>query len=488
MNYNNTNTRIASTSFLLFVSLCLCGFLFSADLIKRNFSWTLEGDNDSILQITNESEQTRKIAVRLFFGDNSYRYPGNLEIPSGESRFLRIREILGEIGTRYPELQNKISGLVQVEYEGEEGDLQIRMIHLNPKSGLTSEKDSEQRGAPLLRSIDPKTGDPRGGTIVTIAGENFSDSSAVRFGGIPALRSRQSEDVLVAVAPAHSEGPVDVEVINGKRKARLKLAFRYESQPPAILELDPENGPARGGTRVNIRGHNFKDGATVRWNGVQLAARFVNQEVLFAVTPPGRSGPVSIEVGNPDGKTAVLPDAFRYKGSPQIASISPQMGSPAGGYTITISGNDFEEGSSVLIGSQYAQTTFINPNTLAAIAPAGESGSSDVTVTDQHGERDTLTGSFLYNDPPNILSMTAYPNPIVRNTSSTITVKAADPEAGALRYEYRVAQGPSGAYVTGQSEQAIFTSPNTTGTAVIQVTVYDEHRAKTQGTLEIEVE
>lgn len=488
MDYTNTKIRITFSSVFLFVSLCLCGFLFSTGLIKRNFSWTFEGNNDSILQITNESETARKIAVRLLFGDNSYRYPGNLEIPSGESHFLRIREIQKEVGSRYPEVIDEIAGLVQVEYDGEDSDLQIRMIHLNPKSGLTSEKDAEQRGTPLIKSIDPRAGDPTGGTIVTIAGENFSESSAVRFGGTPALRSRQSDDVLVAVAPAHSEGPVDVEVLNGKRKAKLKMAFRYEAQPPALLELDPDNGPSRGGTRVNIRGHNFRNGATLRWNGAQLAARFVSPEMLFMVTPPGRSGSVSLEVVNSDGKSAVLPNAFRYKGSPRITSISPQMGSPDGGYTITISGNDFEEGSSALFGSQYAQTTFVNPNTLAAIAPGGENGSIDVTVTDKEGERDTLAGGFLYNDPPKILSMTAYPNPIVRNTNSTITVKAADPEAGPLSYEYRVAQGPSGSYVTGQSEQAIFTSPNTTGTAVIQVTVYDEHRAKTQGTLEIKVE
>jgi len=488
MKYNASKTRLAPPSFLLFVSLCLCGFLFSAGLIKRNFSWTSEGNNDSILQITNEGEKTRKIAARLIFGDNSYRYPGNLEIPSGESRFLRVREILKEIGSRYPDVIDEVSGLVQVEYDGEESDLQIRMIHLNPRSGLTSEKDSDQKGAPLIRSIDPKAGDPMGGTIVTIAGENFSESSSVRFGGVPALRSRQSEDALVAVAPAHSEGPVDVEVLNGKRRARLKSAFRYESQAPFLLELDPENGPSRGGTRINIRGRNFKNGATLRWNGAQLAAKFASGEVLLAVTPPGRSGSVSLEVVNPDGKSIVLPNAFRYKGSPQVTSLSPRMGSPEGGYTVTISGNDFEEGSSVLFGSQYAQTTFVNPNTLAAIAPGGENGSIDVTVTDKEGERDTLTGGFLYNDPPKILSMTAYPNPIVRNTNSIITVKAADPEAGLLNYEYRVAQGPSGAVVLGQNEQATFTSPNTTGTAVIQVTVYDEHRAKTQGTLEIKVE
>jgi hypothetical protein len=85
-----------------------------------------------------------------------------------------------------------------------------------------------------------------------------------------------------------------------------------------------------------------------------------------------------------------------------------------------------------------------------------------------------------------IVSVTAFPNPIVRNTTTTITVDADDPEAGALDYEYRVAQGRG--TITGQGRTAVYTSPNVTGIAVIQVTVYDQHRAKAQQNLEIYVE
>lgn len=155
---------------------------------------------------------------------------------------------------------------------------------------------------------------------------------------------------------------------------------------------------------------------------------------------------------------------------------------------ITVSGDHFEAGCSVLFGSLYGQTTFISPNSLAAVVPAGESGTVDITVSNQAGEKDTLADGFLYNDPPQINSVTAEPNPIVRNTTTRITVEASDPEAEALDYEYRVAQGPPGSAVTGQGKHAIYQSPNTIGTAIIQVIVYDPHRAKAQNTIEIQVE
>jgi hypothetical protein len=95
---------------------------------------------------------------------------------------------------------------------------------------------------------------------------------------------------------------------------------------------------------------------------------------------------------------------------------------------------------------------------------------------------------FLYNEPPRVASVKAFPNPIVRLTTTTISVEAVDPEAGVLDYDYRVAQGPPGGVVTWQGSQAIYSSPNNVGVAVIQVTVYDEYRARGQGQVEINVQ
>jgi hypothetical protein len=464
--------------------LLLSSIVFAQDNIRRNFSWTLEGKNDPILQVKNESEKAVTVQIRLIFDDDIYRYPVDLEIPSGESGFLRIREALERLGRRYNDLLRMTSGTLQIQYAGEGEQVEPSMVNLNPKMGVTGARSSGV-SMPVVQSIEPDSGSPSGGTVVTIAGDNFNEATTVKFGGVSALRNLQSSDVLIAIAPAHSPGTVDVEVSNGKNRAGLRKAFTYSSDNPVIVRVDPDSGPVTGGV-ISIRGRNFQQGAKVMWDSRPLPARFVNDQELSATAPAHPRGSITVEVLNPDGTRFELEDAFRYAGAPRVISVQPRMGSPEGGYTVTVSGDNFDPGCSVLFGGNYGETTFVNPRVLAAVVPNGDSGPVDISVTSEEGESDTLHSAFLYNDPPTILSMSAAPNPIIRNTTTTITVEADDPEAGRLDYEYRVAQGPGS--VTGQGRTAIYTSPNITGIAIIQVTVYDQHRAKAQQNLEIYVE
>jgi hypothetical protein len=466
--------------------LILCAsFLFAQDKIRRNFSWTLEGRNDPILQIKNESDQEITVEVRLLIAEDSYRYPEDVIVPSTESRFLRIHEILDRLSKKYGDLRTASTGNLQIQFAGDNDSVHTGLLNLNPKMGLVSEK-SDASVLPRIMTIEPKSGIPSGGTIVKISGEHFSEATLVKFGGAAAMRTLQSSGVLIAVAPPHNPGSVDVEVVNGRSSSRLRNAFHYQQDAPVIQRVEPDFGPSIGGVRVSIRGHNFQQGARILWDSRAVAARFVNSEEILITAPSGQRGSIPVQVVNPDNTHFILEDAFHYLGAPRVLSIHPTMGGPAGGYTITVDGENFEPGSSVLFGSHYGPTTFINSSTLAALVPQGESGYIDITVSTEHGETDTLRSGFLYNDPPFIFSVVAIPNPIVRNTTTTITVEANDPEAGPLDFEYRIAQGSGN--ITAQGKTAIFNSPNTIGTAVIQVTVYDQHRAKVQQNLEIRVE
>ena len=470
-------------------TICICflvlaAVVFSQDRVRRNYAWSLESGNDPILQVKNESDKNLTIEVRLMIDEASYRYPVDLLTPSGESRFLRVRELIDRLTERHNELKSAASGSLQIEFDGDSSSVQTTMINLNPKSGLTAEKDSQ--GIPKIISIQPSNGNPEGGTVVRVIGENFNASTSIRFGGVPAMHDLQAAGVLIAITPKHSPGAVDVEVANGKNHTRILGGFHYEHENPAIIRIDPETGPAIGGIRASIRGHDFQTGAQVLWDGRAINSRFISANELGITVPSGQRGSVDVEVVNPDGARFVLQDAFHYAGAPRVMGVLPRMGTPVGGYTVTITGENFEPGCSVLFGTRYGLTTFINPKTLAAVVPQGESGNVDVTVTTEHGETDTLESGFLYNDPPVIYSVIAVPNPIVRNTTTTITVEANDPEAGVLQFDYRVARG-SGT-ITGQGKIAVYNSPNIVETAVIQVTVYDEHGAKAQENLEIHVE
>jgi IPT/TIG domain len=473
---------------LIFIA-ALCTFaviVFAQDKVHRSFSWTLEEKNDPILQVKNQSDQTIRVEIRLLLTDESFRYPEDLEVPSGESRFLRIREVLDRLSRRYEQVGAASSGTLQTQFVGDPEEVQITMVNLHPKLGITSEKSGGQ-SPPVIRSLDPTSGSPSGGTRVTITGENFGQSTIVKFGGISAMRNLQSSDELVAIAPPHSPAVVDVEVSNGKSGSGLRRAFTYAADNPSITRVEPDVGPVSGGDTISILGHNFESGAKVNWAGRFVLARFVNPQELTLVVPPGRRGPVDIEVVNPDGRHFVLENAFVYGGAPRVTSIRPTSGSAHGGYIVTVYGENFDPGCTVLFNGNYAETTFINPNTLAAFVPSSdENGPVDVSVSTEYGEIGTLRDAFLYNEPPIITSVTAVPNPIVRNTTTTITVEADDPEAGPLEYEYRIAQGTG--RITGQGRTAVFNSPNVIGIAVIQVTVYDQHRAKAQQNLEIHVE
>ena len=479
---------LSKSHFMLFVVVfvCLSSSAYSQEKASRSLSWTLDNRNDPILQVKNESQETATIEVRLMIGDESYRFPEDLVVPSGESRFLRVREALERLGRKYRHLLGMNSGTLQIQHYGDSGQIESSIVNLNPKMGVTSEKALTTQPTPIIRSIDPVGGPPSGGTVVTIVGENFSDASVVKFGGVAAMRTRQSNEVLIAIAPQHSAGTVEVEVSNGRRGTTLGKAFTYAVGGPVVARLEPDTGAPAGGSAVRIIGRNFQPDTRVIWDRRSLAARYISPDELMVTAPPGPRGSIAIEVSNPDGERSVLEDAYHYMGGPRVTSVQPNSGSRNGGYSVTVNGDDFDPGCSVLFGGNYGQTTFINPRALAAIVPPGDSGTVDVTVSTEEGETDTLEYAFIYNEPPLILSVTAYPNPIVRNTTTTIRVDADDPEAGPLEYEYRVAQGPG--TITGQGRTAIFASPNITGIAVIQVTVYDQHRARAQQNLEIFVE
>jgi hypothetical protein len=67
--------------------------------------------------------------------------------------------------------------------------------------------------------------------------------------------------------------------------------------------------------------------------------------------------------------------------APTLASLSPDIASTAGGNEITLKGLGFSNGCSAMFGNVAAATTFIDGETLIAIAPAHAAEVVDVTVT-----------------------------------------------------------------------------------------------------------
>jgi hypothetical protein len=209
--------------------------------------------------------------------------------------------------------------------------------------------------------------------------------------------------------------------------------------PPTVTKVEPNKGPAAGGTTVTITGTNFVGVGSVEFGAGKLAKSFtVNSETsITAVSPElpnGTSAKVAVIVTTPEGKSPET-DAFVYE--PQVTEVRPSGGLPAGGTSVTVTGRGFkakalpgeaEHGfwvEDVFFG---ANPVLVNPagespfgETLSATAPAG-TGTVDVTVRTQGGTSPiTPADKFTYEEAPTVTKVEPSSGSAGGGTSVTIT-------------------------------------------------------------------
>ena len=83
--------------------------------------------------------------------------------------------------------------------------------------------------------------------------------------------------------------------------------------------------------------------------------------------------------------------------APTLTRVEPDNDVVTGGATVTIMGENFQDGATVTIGGNAASNViFVSPTELAVEVPAGVAGSADVVVTNPDGKSDTLAEGFTY--------------------------------------------------------------------------------------------
>jgi glucose/arabinose dehydrogenase len=117
--------------------------------------------------------------------------------------------------------------------EGVDGELYVGT------QGMLAQIVPEAPLPPTIIQVAPAAGSTRGDGGVVITGTNFSGATTVLFGDLSAPEvSVQSSQLLVASAPAHPPGVVDVTVTNpGVAPAVKSLAYEYVTVP--VLSRPP---------------------------------------------------------------------------------------------------------------------------------------------------------------------------------------------------------------------------------------------------------
>ena len=281
--------------------------------------------------------------------------------------------------------------------------------------------------APTVSALSRTTGATGGGTAVVITGTNFTDASAVTFGGSDAAYFNvNSSTQITAVSPAGTAGVVDIRVTTpGGTSAIVGTGqFTYTSSV-TVVEISPTTGSTTGGTGVVITGTNFTDVSAVMFGSVSATSFTVNStSSIVAVSPAGSAGVVDVRVVAAGGTSAIVTsDRFTYTSAVTVVEVSPSVGSTDGGTTVVITGTNFTDVSAVLFGSVGAASFTVNSSTrITAVSPAGSAGVVDVRVTAAGGTSGIVAADqFSYYTPPSITSMSASVGLTTGGTSVVIT-------------------------------------------------------------------
>jgi hypothetical protein len=232
----------------------------------------------------------------------------------------------------------------------------------------------------------------KGGTQLKITGDDFRDGVKVMIGSKEAkiLSDPITSSELMISLPAGADaiGKLLKVVVQNEDGAsasstdlQLPIYIRYDlaESDPTITSITPAKGTVKGGTKVTIKGNNFKDGLKVFFGGNLVSdVKVVDYKTITCTTPMNAvkgspiAGPVDVIVENPDSGQGVLENGYTYISAPEIKSVSQKIVSVEGGDVVTIKGSGFLPKSTAYIGSTVELLDVNNPQSGTAVIYIGD--------------------------------------------------------------------------------------------------------------------
>jgi hypothetical protein len=272
--------------------------------------------------------------------------------------------------------------------------------------------------SPVVIGLNTTVGPLAGGNTVTISGVNLSTTTSVSFGSNSAVPTVIDDSTLSVTVPAGAwAGSMLVTITTAGGVAVFDGAYTYVDAP-TINAVSPSAGPMVGGNVVTITGTNLTMTTAVTFNGIPVAFSVLNGTTLAAVAPPREPGVVDIVVTSPGGSATAV-EAYTYITAPAIGAVSPNQGSIGGGTTVTITGTNFANATSVMFDGVAATIVANTPTSVTVITPAGSAGATDVRITTAGGTS-TLVGGFFYIAPPTFASLSSSNGPLAGGNTVTL--------------------------------------------------------------------
>jgi large repetitive protein len=285
---------------------------------------------------------------------------------------------------------NSPTSITAVSPAASAGTVDVTVTNAGGTSASSASDQFTFVGVPSVSSLSPRTGSIGGGTEVTITGANLAAATQVTFGGTAAGFWVNSDTSITAISPAAEAADnvsVRVTSIGGRSATSSSTRFTYTITTPTVTGVDPNTGPADGGTWVTISGTDLSGATEVDFGGV-AAYFWVNSDTsITALSPTADPGTVDVTVTTIGGRTSAASavDQFTLVAAPTVSIVDPNTGPVDGGTAVTITGTGLAGVFEVDFGGIPADFVVTDDTSITAIAPASDAGTVDVTVTSDAG-------------------------------------------------------------------------------------------------------
>jgi autotransporter-associated beta strand protein len=301
---------------------------------------------------------------------------------------------------------------------------------------------------PLVGGISPALGPAVGGTLVTIVGFFLDSATEVDFGNTPGFIESNTTNTITVYSPAGA-GMENVRVKTAGGSGTSSNQFAYVP-PPDITSVTPDTSPLTAGEIITIDGDNFGDAnsgigdVSVQFGGrsnfapnsdkyfppQRIGQLFIPAYWQLTVRVPKATaaGTVNLTVTSAShGISASYP--FTYVTPPVVTAVDPAGGPLGGTNAVEIFGTDLNGATAVDFGQNAGTIAAIFQTEppadqweMVAIAPAGASGTVDVTVTTAGGTSvppvNALVDpdSYIYTNAPLFHAMNVSSGPLSGGT------------------------------------------------------------------------
>lgn len=206
-----------------------------------------------------------------------------------------------------------------------------------------------------------------------VAANAVAGQSSLTFGDLPIARETSDPNANVLMT-TYTAGAITIIPAN---------------PTPELTGLNPASVTAGSGTiTLTLNGAGFVPLSSVRWNNAPRSATFINDSQVTANIPASDlvlAGIANLTVVNPSpgGGTSNGLSFTINNPAPTLNGISPNSATAGGnGFTLTVNGSNFVNGSSVQWGGSPRATTFVSSTQLtAAIQATDIASAASVSVT-----------------------------------------------------------------------------------------------------------